>query len=107
MPSPLFTHLEGGIPLLRHEQVAVLYRGRENACRHALFLSEGLERGDVCVYLAPPELQAEMLRRVGGANYMAASSGPSRLRVHGGPQGLAALQETCRQAFDDAERMGA
>lgn len=107
MPPPLFTQLEGGIPLLRHEHVAVLYRGRENAFRHAPFLSEGLERGDVCVYLAPPDLRAEMLQCVGEVNSGAATVGLPRLRVQDGTQNFAALQETCRQAFGDAERMGA
>ena len=107
MPTRLFTHLEGGIPLLRHEHVAVLYRGRENAFRHAQFLSKGIDHGDVCVYLAPPDLHAEMLRWVGGSNSRAATIESPCLRMHGGPQDFAALQEICRRAFDDAERTGA
>ena len=108
MPPPLFTHLDGGIPILRHEHVAVLYRGRSSAFRHAEFLSEGIERGDVCVYLAPPDYHAEMLAKVRNLNPHAHGSDVAgRLRMHQGATDFDSLRELCQQTFDQAERAGA
>jgi hypothetical protein len=45
MTVPIFTELEGRIPLARHEHVAELYRGRATAFRLSPFLAEGIERG--------------------------------------------------------------
>ncbi|MBI4164838.1 MAG: MEDS domain-containing protein [Acidobacteria bacterium] len=108
MPPPLFTHLEGGIPMLRHEHVAVLYRGRAIAFHHASFLSEGIERGDVCVYLAPPDYHAEMRAQVRNSiSHGDISDMTSRLRTHGGAADFDALRELCQQTFDEAESAGA
>ncbi len=108
MPPPLFTKLEGGIPILRHAHVAVLYRGRAGAFRHAPFLSEGLDRGDLCVYLAPPDFHADMLACGRNASQGAEERDAARpLRVHQGPADFATLREMCQQAFLGAERAGA
>src|SRR3989442_673412 len=48
MAVPVFTRLEGRVPISRHDHVAVLYRGRDAAFRLASFLAEGLERGESC-----------------------------------------------------------
>jgi len=109
MPPPLFTHLNGDIPILRHEHVAILYRGQGEAFRHARFLAEGLERGEICVYLAPHAYQTEMLELLrpscdAGAG---SSDGPRRLRAQEGPRDFATLRELCQKAFVDAETMGA
>jgi hypothetical protein len=108
MPPPLFTHLDGGIPILRHEHVAVLYRGRASAFRHASFFSAGIERGDVCVYLAPPDYHAEMLAQVRSMiPHGDGSDVAGRLRMHQGAADFDALRELCQQTFDQAERTGA
>lgn len=104
MPPPLLTTLEAGIPVLCHEHVAVIYTGRANAFRHGSFLAEGIERGDVCVYLAPPEYHAEMRSRVGGEIPQAEAG---RLRVLGGAADFETLCEMCRQTFIEAESAGA
>lgn len=64
MATPLFTCLDGRIPLRRHEHVAILYRDRARAFGAASFLAEGLTANDLCVYLAPDDYQAEMLSRL-------------------------------------------
>ena len=60
------TYLYGRIPLHRHEHIAILYRGREEAFSAASFLAEGLKHNNLCVYLAPDDYQAEMLSRLRG-----------------------------------------
>lgn len=104
MPPPLLTRVEPGIPVFCHEHVAVLYSGRKNAFRHASFLAEGMERGDVCVYLAPPEYHAEMRSRIGGLTSQVETG---RLRMQTGAADFDALCEMCRQTFSEAERAGA
>jgi len=104
MPPPLFTRLEGGIPMLRHEHLAVLYRGRASAFHYAAFLSEGLECGDVCAYLAPPDYHAEMLARVRG---MVSGKEAGSLRTFEGAADFDALRDLCQQTFDEAERTAA
>jgi len=104
MPPPLLTYIEPGIPVFCHEHVAVLYRGRENAFRHASFLAEGLDHGDVCVYLAPPEYHAEMRSEVSRLTKQAEAG---RLRMHGGAADFDALCEMCRKTFTEAEDSGA
>ena len=64
MAVPVFTRLEGRIPISRHDHVAVLYRGRDAAFRLASFLAEGLERGESCHYLAPRAFHAGMIDEV-------------------------------------------
>jgi hypothetical protein len=91
-----------------HEHVAVLYRGRAAALALAPFLGEGLERRDVCLYLAPRNLHTEMLESlralgVGTEAYFAKSA----LRFN---EGLGDFREVCKLAeevFHDAERQGA
>jgi hypothetical protein len=108
MPPPIFTYLEGGIPVVGHEHVAVLYRGSEAAFRYASFLVEGLARGDLCVYLAPGTFHGELLghvRRLGlelGRDLDARS-----LRLQEGPPGFVSLREMCQQTFVEAEGQGA
>jgi hypothetical protein len=104
MNPPLFTHLDGSIPLRRHEHVAVLYRGHGDAFRHAWFLSEGIERGDLCVYLGPADYHTEMLRQVAS---LISRGEAGRLRCIEGASDFDALRETCQQAFDEAENTGA
>lgn len=104
MAPPLFTRLEGGIPVLCHEHMAVLYRGRGEAFRHASFLAEGLERGDVCVYLAPPDLCAEMQ---GEVRSLVSPAKDAPLQMIEGASDFPALRELCQQTFDKAERAGA
>ena len=104
MPPPLFTHLEGGIPLVQHEHVAVLYRGRAEAFRHASFLAEGLTRGDLCHYLAPRDYHDEMLARLRGqVASLEVCLRAEQLRVQEGPRDFATLRETCQRIFLDAE----
>jgi len=64
MPAPLFTHLDGRFPIVAHDHVAVLYRGRPAAFRLASFLAEGLQRGDLCHYLAPRTFHSEMIESI-------------------------------------------
>ena len=61
---PIFTYLEGRIPIHRHEHVAILYRSRAAAFRQAEFLKEGLGAGNQCCYLAPSGFHAKMLARL-------------------------------------------
>lgn len=108
MATPIFTHLEGRIPLLRHEHVAVVYRGEAAAFRLAPFLAEGLERGDVCRFLAPAGLHEEMRGRlqaqVGDLDRHFRSA---TLEFHRGLQEFRELLEWARKVFADAESRGA
>jgi len=108
MAPPLFTHLDGRIPIQAHDHVAVLYRERPAAFRLASFLAQGLERGDYCHYLAPASFHAEMIQKL-----RALSVNPERclesktLRLREGLTDLRALRAQTRQTFDDAESAGA
>jgi len=105
LPPPLFTQLAGGIPLVRHEHVAVLYRGQAEAFCHASFLAEGLMRGDLCHYLAPRAYHDEMLARLRGqVTDLDDCLRSGHLRVQEGPPDFATLRATCQQIFLDAER---
>ncbi len=90
--------------MLQHEHLAVLYRGGGEALRHASFLAEGIEKGDLCVYLAPSELSTEMKGRV---RSLVSPTRDAPLRFIEGAADIAALRETCQQVFDEAERVGA
>jgi hypothetical protein len=108
MPPPLFTHLAGQIPVLRHEHVAVLYRGGGEAFRHASFLAEGLARGDRCFYLAPRDYHSAMLERLRGETAeLDRHLSTGHLRVEAGPADSAALRQMCQQTYIDAEDAGA
>lgn len=108
MAAPVFTQLEPGIPITRHEHVAILYRGRSAAFRLASFLAEGLVRGDLCVYLAPLTLHPEMLDRLRAAGIDGDQHVRSGiLRLHEGLADFGGLRDWTRQVFVDAERMGA
>ena len=108
MPPPIFTHLESGIPLVRHEHVAVLYRGHAEAFRQSSLLADGLATGDVCCYLAPRSFHAEMIDRLRPhAPELAGHLRSGQLRIHAGPPDSPALREMCRQVFVDAEAQGA
>jgi len=98
-------HLDGHIPIAPHEHVAALYRGRPAAFRLAPFLAEGLQRGDLCIYLAPADFQAEMLERLraSGQNVDRHQQAGS-LRVFHGIGTLRDLREFTQQAFLEAER---
>jgi len=104
MTAPIFAELEGGIPIARHEHVAILYRGRREAFRYASFLAEGLKRGDLCQYLAPRSYHQEMLEqlrpRVDGLDSFVQSG---VLRLHAGVADLATLGEWTKGVFMDAE----
>jgi hypothetical protein len=107
LTAPLFTQLAGRVPLVRHEHVAVLYRGRINALRYASFLAEGLANGDLCYYLAPRAYHAEMLKHLQGQTagldrYLASGA----LRLHVGPSDFASLREATQELFIEAERAG-
>jgi DcmR-like sensory protein len=64
MGTPVFTNLEGHVPILRHEHIAVLYRAGAGTFRLVSFIAEGLENGDLCQVLAPTGFQAELLERL-------------------------------------------
>jgi hypothetical protein len=107
LAAPLFTQLEGRIPLPRHEHVAVLYRGRTNALRYASFLAEGLANRDLCYYLAPRAYHGEMLEHLRGQvakldRYLASGA----LRLHEGPSDFQSLREATQDLFIEAERVG-
>ncbi len=108
MPPPLFTELEGHIPLARHEHVAVLYRGRQAAFRLAAFLAEGLSEGHLCHYLAPRSFHVEMIEclreRVGRLEAHLASGA---LRLQAGLGEFRAFREAAHAVFAEAERTGA
>ncbi len=108
MPAPVFTQLEGHIPIARHEHVAVLYRGRSAAFRLASFLALGLERGDLCHYLAPQAYHVEML------NCLQMRESDIEKHLRGGTlrlyEGVADFRELCdrtQQVFVDADRLRA
>ncbi len=61
MGTPIFTNLEGRVPIFRHEHIAVLYRGATDTFRLAPFIAEGLQNGDLCQVVAPTTFQAELL----------------------------------------------
>lgn len=102
--APHFTDLYGRIPIARHEHVAVLYRGHPAAFGLASFLLEGLQRGDFCYYLAPPECQKEMISRLraGGAD-LAGHLKEGTLRIDSGPESYRELREKVQRIFEDAE----
>jgi hypothetical protein len=107
MTVPFFAELDGGIPIARHEHVAVLYRGREDAYRYASFLAEGLKRGDLCQYLAPSNLHPEMLdklrARVGDpAPFVQRGA----LRLYAGVADIEGLRAWAQGVFEEAECSG-
>jgi hypothetical protein len=105
MPPPLFTRLADGIPLVQHEHVAVLYRGRAEAFRYAAFLAEGLTRGELCHYLAPREYHDEMLACLRGqVGHLEDRLRAAQFRLQEGPPDSATLRAACQQMFLDAER---
>lgn len=108
MPPPLFTQLDGRIPLQAHDHIAVLYRESSAAMAMAPFLSEGLKGGDFCHYLAPASFHLEMLAKlrdlkVDPEPYLASGS----LRLRKGLANTGALRSQTRNTFEDAERAGA
>jgi len=106
--ASVFTQLADGIALAPHEHVAVLYRGRAATFRFASFLAEGVERHDVCLYLAPRSFHSEMvecLRALGidpEAHFQKRS-----LRLSEGLEDFRELCQSAEQVFHDAERAGA
>jgi hypothetical protein len=104
MPAPLLTHLEGRFPILAHDHVAVLYREPSSPFRLASFLADGMQRGDLCHYLAPANLHSKMLASI---RALKVEPGPfvnsHALRIREGPPDFAALREQTQQAFADAE----
>ncbi len=104
MVTPVFTYLENRIPINRHEHVALLRRGREQAFRLAPFIAVGLRRGDRCCYLAPKPFHGEMLARLreaGAAPDQCLQAGSLRLQPE--PADERELQAWTRQAFAEAE----
>jgi DcmR-like sensory protein len=104
MPAPLFTHLDGRFPIVAHDHVAVLYRGRPAAFRLASFLAEGLRHGDLCHYLAPRTFHAEMIQSIRALKidpdpYVSSQT----LRLREGLSEFAALRAETQQTFADAE----
>lgn len=108
MATPLFTYFQGRIPLRRHEHVALLYRGRAEAFSAASFLAEGLKGNDLCVYLAPDDYQAEMLRRLRSLPVeVDRHTRGGSFRLHHGFDTLQSLREWTQTIFTDAERAAA
>lgn len=108
MAASVFTQLLGSIPLAPHEHVAVLYRGRAAAFDFASFLAEGLERGELCHYLAPSSFHPEMLERLRSLGLEPeAHQQRGSLRLHAGLDELSELRQVAQQVFVDAERQGA
>lgn len=106
MPAPVLTHLEGRIPIHRHDHVAVLRRGRKAAFRLAPFLSEGLTSGDRCTYLAPAAFHREMLdrlRALGTEVDRHLQSGA--LKIQQGPAYPRELHDWTQQVFAEVERV--
>ena len=107
MTASIFAELEGGIPVAGHEHVAVLYRGRKDAYRYASVLAEGLERGDLCQYLAPCSFHREMLdqlqARVGDLKVFLQRG---NLRMHSGLADIGALGAWAQGVFEEAECSG-
>lgn len=105
MGTPIFTLLEGRIPVARHDHVAVLYRGPGVAFRLLSFLAEGLAQGDLCYYLAPAAGHAEMLQRLRALrSNLDRDLGSGRLRLDEGAGEFQMLRERARRVFEDAER---
>jgi len=104
VPSPIFTQLEGRIPIHGHEHLAVLRRGGEGMFRLASFLSEGLSAGDWCSYLAPAAFHAEMLERIQalGPN-VETHLHQGSLRCSEGMADYRDLREWSQRVFVDAE----
>jgi hypothetical protein len=105
MSPPLFTYLEGHIPIYAHDHVAILYREPSGAFRPASFLAEGLNHGDFCHYLAPASHHAEMLQKIRALKvdpepYLRAET----FRLCEGLSGIRALRDQTLKAFADAER---
>ena len=106
--TPLFTYLQGRIPIGRHEHVAILYRGRAEAFSAAPFLAEGLERQDLCVYLAPPDYQEEMLSRLRSLPVdVDRHTRDGSFRLQPGLDTFQSLQEWTQAIFTEAERAAA
>jgi MEDS: MEthanogen/methylotroph, DcmR Sensory domain len=104
MPAPLFTQLDGQFPIYAHDHVAVLYRGEGAAYRFAPFLAGGLKRGDLCQYLAPVGLHAEMLAAIHASQVDSEPYLKSKaLRIGEGFPDYAALCDWTQKVFDDAE----
>lgn len=108
MAAPVFTKLDGHIPIARHDHVAILYRGRPAAFRLGSFLREGLERGEICHYLAPHSFHAEMLQSI------RMPEARIELQIHSGAlrlqEGAADFHELCdstQRVFVDADRIQA
>jgi hypothetical protein len=105
MAAPIFTLLEGRIPIARHEHVAILYRGHDAAFRLAPFLAEGLERGDLAHYLAPLSFHAEMLDRLGLKDtQIERHIRNGILRLQEGLPDFRELRDWTQQVFLDADR---
>ncbi len=64
MGTPIFTNLEGRVPIFRHEHIAVLCRSATDTFRLAPFIAEGLQNGDLCQVLASTTFQAELLEQL-------------------------------------------
>lgn len=104
MPAPLFTYLDGRFPILAHDHVAVLYRGRPEAFRLASFLAEGLQRGDLCHYLAPATFHSDMMESIRALKIDPDPHVSSQtLRLHEGLSDFHALRAETQQTFADAE----
>jgi hypothetical protein len=104
MTAPILTELEGGFPIARHDHVAIFYRGHEEAYRYASFLAEGLERGDLCQYLAPSSFHQEMLEQLRARmDGLDAFVQQGALRLHAGIAEVAGLGEWAQSVFMDAE----
>jgi hypothetical protein len=105
MAAPFFTHLDGRIPVARHDHVAVLYRGRAVAFRLLSFLAEGLSRGDLCYYLAPGSYHVEMLQRLRALRPdLDRHLQAAKLRLDEGGGDFRTLRQRTQQVFEDAER---
>jgi hypothetical protein len=108
LSASVFTQLAGGIALAPHEHVAVLDRGGAGAFRFDSFLAEGLERHDVCHYLAPRVFHAEMaarLRTLGVDPEVHLRE--KTLGFHEGLKDFRELCESAQRVFLDAERESA
>ena len=100
-----FTYLRGRIPLRYHEHVAILYRSREEAFGTMPFLAEGLRGGDLCVYLAPDDYQAEMLGRLRAQGVeVDRHIGEGSFRLQRGLHTFQELREWTQSIFTEAER---
>jgi MEDS: MEthanogen/methylotroph, DcmR Sensory domain len=105
MAVTILTRLENRYPIARHEHVAILYRGRSKAFRFASFLAEGLNRGELCHYLAPASFQNQMLDELRSQVADVEECWQSdRLTFSPGCVDFAELREHLRQAFAHAER---